>query len=115
MLHPAFDQCLGCHEMKKVLGEYDQSKDPHKGVCGSCHNPHTQATPQVAWTSCQNSGCHAKPETLTPFHRGITVAALDKCETCHQAHTWTVSGDKCLVCHKSIFEDRPPGTSRSPG
>jgi hypothetical protein len=115
VLGPTFDQCLGCHEMKKALASYDQSKDPHKGVCGSCHNPHTQATPQVAWTSCQNSGCHAKAETLTPFHRGISVAALDKCETCHQAHTWTVSGDKCLVCHKSIFEDRPPGSKSLAG
>jgi hypothetical protein len=114
-LGPAFEQCLGCHDMKKALGDYDLAKDPHKGVCASCHNPHTQATPQVAWTTCQNSGCHADPVSLTPLHKGISTAALNKCETCHQAHTWVVKGDKCLVCHSTIFEDRPPGVRAKAG
>lgn len=114
-LGPTLSQCVQCHEMKKRLGNYDEASDPHKGVCGSCHNPHTQASPQIAWQTCQNSGCHAKPETLTPLHRGISLAALNKCESCHKAHEWKVSGDKCLVCHKNIFEDRAPGARAQAG
>jgi nitrate/TMAO reductase-like tetraheme cytochrome c subunit len=114
-LVPNANECLGCHAMQKRMGGYDEAKDPHQGVCGVCHDPHKQASPAVAWTTCQNSGCHANAATLTPFHRGIAAAALDKCERCHQAHTWRVSGDKCLVCHKTIFEDRPPGVRGKAG
>ena len=108
-LQPTFDQCAGCHEMQKMMGSYDVALDPHQGVCGSCHNPHTQDSPKTAWTTCAKSGCHTNARDLSPFHKGIETAALAKCESCHPAHTWAVSGGKCLDCHKSIYEDRPPG------
>ncbi len=112
---PTFGQCLGCHEMKKVLGNYDLSKDPHKGVCGIVPQSAHASDAAGRVDELQNSGCHANAETLTPFHHGIGAAALHKCSTCHQAHTWAVSGDKCIVCHESIFEDRPPGATSLAG
>jgi len=114
-LVPTTNECLECHEMKKRLGNYDEALDPHQGVCGACHDPHKQDSPAAAWTSCEKSGCHANPATLTPYHRGIGTAALAKCETCHKAHTWSVTGDQCLTCHKTIYEDRPPGTRTTAG
>jgi nitrate/TMAO reductase-like tetraheme cytochrome c subunit len=114
-LIPTGIECLGCHAMQKRLGTYDEAKDPHQGVCGACHDPHKQSTPAAAWATCQNSGCHASPETLTPFHRGISTVALAKCETCHQAHEWKVSGKQCILCHKNVFEDRPPGARAAVG
>jgi hypothetical protein len=114
-LVPTLNECLDCHEMKEKLGKYDVALDPHQGVCGACHDPHKQTSPAGAWQTCEKSGCHANPQTLTAFHRGITTAQLEKCETCHQAHTWAVTGDKCLTCHKDIYEDRPPGTRTSAG
>jgi len=114
-LVPTFDECLGCHEMKEKLGKYDVAVDPHQGVCGACHDPHKQTKPAEAWQTCERSGCHQNPASLTSFHRGITPTELAKCETCHQPHTWAVSGDKCLTCHKTIYEDRPPGSRTAAG
>ena len=114
-LVPNENECLGCHEMRKRLGGYDQAKDPHQGVCGVCHDPHKQSTPQAAWNSCEKSGCHTRTETLTPFHRGLAAKALAQCGRCHQAHVWAVKGDRCLLCHRSIFDDRPPGVHAAAG
>ena len=114
---PTLNECLVCHEMKQKLAGYDEAKDPHQGVCGACHDPHKQTDPQQVWQTCEKSGCHSNPRALTPFHRGseITDAVLAKCESCHPAHTWTVSGTQCLSCHKTIYEDRPPGARTTAG
>ena len=114
-LVPAKNECLGCHEMRQRLGDYDEVRDPHQGVCGACHDPHKQSTPQAAWATCAKAGCHAKAETLSPFHKGLAPKALAECKSCHQAHTWSVKGDKCLRCHQTIFEDRPPGVRPAAG
>ena len=106
-LVPSAHNCLGCHEMRKVMERFVPANDPHKGRCGDCHNPHTQKTPKGAFETCTSSGCHVGPDTLTPFHRGIHEAALANCGACHEAHTWTVRGKDCLDCHQDIFK-RPP-------
>jgi nitrate/TMAO reductase-like tetraheme cytochrome c subunit len=101
-LTPSMQQCLGCHSMPGLMSAFDAQQDPHKGTCGTCHNPHIQATPERAWTSCATSGCHAQADTLTPFHRGLHAGTLAKCNTCHVAHTWEVRGTDCRSCHKVL-------------
>lgn len=113
-LSPTAPNCLGCHEMRKVIERFVPANDPHKGRCGDCHNPHTQATPAAAFKSCSNSGCHTKPDTLTPFHRGEHVRALANCGACHQEHTWKVRGRSCLDCHQNIFKTPPKPMFRPP-
>lgn len=107
VLVPGESQCFSCHEMRSALASFDPEREPHKAVCGTCHNPHEQETPQDAFATCANAGCHAQAEELTPFHRGITATKLADCASCHEAHTWSVQGDKCLDCHSDIFRDRP--------
>lgn len=103
MLVPATRQCLGCHAMRSILADFDATRDPHHGQCGSCHDPHEQRTPGQAFESCTTSDCHARPDTLTPLHRGLPAGALAQCGSCHEAHEWTVKGTACLQCHKDIF------------
>jgi len=104
-LVPSAHNCLGCHEMRTVLARFVPANDPHKGRCGDCHNPHTQKTPKAAFETCASSKCHVRPDTLTPFHRGIHATALANCGACHEAHTWTVRGKACLDCHQNIFKE----------
>jgi nitrate/TMAO reductase-like tetraheme cytochrome c subunit len=103
VLMPATQECLGCHAMQRVLADFDVTRDPHHGQCGWCHNPHEQRTPAAAFTSCTTADCHARPDTLTPLHRGLHAGVLAKCGDCHEAHTWTVKGTACLQCHRDIF------------
>jgi len=104
-------QCLDCHEMRQQMKGFDPSADKHAGLCGNCHNPHTDKTPEASWKTCGNAGCHTKPAEETPFHKGIPDHALKSCQSCHAAHTWKAEGSSCLTCHKSIFTDesRPRG------
>lgn len=104
-------QCLDCHEMRQQMKGFDPSADKHAGLCGNCHNPHTDKTPEASWKTCGNAGCHSKPAEETPFHKGIPDHALKSCQSCHAAHTWKAEGSSCLTCHKSIFTDesRPRG------
>ncbi len=101
-LRPGDRKCLGCHEMQKVLADFRPAEDPHGGVCGACHDPHVQTTPEAAFRTCTGSGCHDDPEASTPFHRGLGDATLASCETCHQAHTWEVAGRDCVACHADL-------------
>ena len=102
-LVPNNNQCLTCHAMKTQLASFVPANDPHKGECGDCHDPHKQTTPQQAATTCQNSGCHARADTLTAFHRGLHAGSLKNCTQCHEAHTWKVKGTQCLDCHKNVY------------
>ncbi len=99
--------CSACHQMAENVLKWDLAKDPHKGSCGSCHNPHTQEQPRDAYKSCATAQCHASADTLTAFHRGIGTHRLDDCGACHEAHSWKVNGRDCLACHKTIYQDRP--------
>ncbi|MEP7381547.1 MAG: hypothetical protein ABI910_07665 [Gemmatimonadota bacterium] len=111
-LVPRKPQCFTCHEMREKLAGSGLDRDPHKGNCGICHNPHTQEKASGAIKSCATSECHANADTLTAFHRGLPNHALDQCTACHKAHTWKVASTQCIACHKTIFQDRPPAASR---
>jgi len=102
-LIPTNANCQSCHAMQQQMAAFVPANDPHKGQCGDCHDPHKQLSPADSWKTC--SGCHAHPETLTPFHRGIPAKALADCGSCHKAHTWNLSGASCLSCHKNIYSD----------
>lgn len=110
-LSPRALGCSACHQMADRVLQWDLAQDPHKGQCGSCHNPHKQEVPRAAFESCATSGCHAQADTLTAFHRGLGTHKLDDCAACHQAHSWKVKGNDCLACHKTIY-DRPPPARR---
>jgi Class III cytochrome C family len=104
-LAPHALECSKCHAMSTKIAGFDLAADPHKGSCGSCHNPHKQTEPKDAYKTC--AGCHVKADTLTSFHRGLGPHKLDQCGSCHQAHSWKVKGTDCLACHKNIFQDKP--------
>lgn len=104
---PGAGNCLKCHAMTKAIQRFIPANDPHKGRCGDCHNPHTQTTPREAAKTCTNAGCHARPDTLSAFHRGLKGHDLGNCLQCHEAHTWKVKGTQCLDCHKNIVKDVP--------
>jgi len=113
-LTPQATQCLSCHEMRRLLGDLDIASDPHRGVCGDCHNPHTQRTATAAVKSCTDAACHAQAMLDTvQFHRGVTTR--DRCATCHRPHSFRVEGGDCLRCHANIRNERPLGTRISSG
>src|SRR6266498_3631952 len=58
-LRPAMKQCFSCHEMRALLIDFDPARDPHRGTCGMCHNPHTQERPADAKATCTSARCHA--------------------------------------------------------
>jgi hypothetical protein len=113
LLVPRELECLGCHEMRERLADFDPEAEPHDAVCGTCHNPHEQETPAAAFETCGASGCHARADTITPFHRGLRPGVLQDCATCHKAHTWHVESGQCLTCHQGILEDRPMRRART--
>jgi hypothetical protein len=110
-LVPGQPQCLGCHEMQRVLGDFDAAKDPHGGKCGTCHNPHEQRKPADALATCTTSGCHSNWRD-EPFHVGASHRRVaQRCETCHQPHQARVDASNCAGCHASVRERgiaRPP-------
>ncbi len=100
-LLPSRAQCQACHEMEAILGQEELEGDPHGAVCGACHNPHTQDSPEAAVETCQ--GCHEGSDTLTIFHTGTHAPIHAECAACHEAHTWRVQGSDCLSCHESVL------------
>ncbi|MGD2067981.1 MAG: hypothetical protein PVI57_04790 [Gemmatimonadota bacterium] len=100
---PNANACLSCHAMRALV---DMPPDePHDAVCGKCHNPHEQATPEQAVESCATAGCHSQPDTLTPMHRGLGIGELADCTQCHVAHDWNVEAETCLGCHEDVVEE----------
>lgn len=110
---PVSNDCFSCHQMREKLESFDPAREPHKAVCGTCHNPHKQTEPKDSWKTCTTSGCHTRPDTLTPFHRGIASATLTNCGNCHKPHTWRVQGGNCQACHKGAFGRHPQATAAS--
>lgn len=102
VLVPGRSQCFSCHDMQVLMTEFDAPADPHRAKCGACHDPHFQETPAEAFATCTAAGCHAQPETLSPFHRGIRAAVLEECGSCHAAHEWVVDGQDCAACHPRV-------------
>lgn len=111
-LVPREAQCLECHAMRERLAEFKPEQEPHGAVCGTCHNPHTQTTPAGAFQTCATSNCHARADTVTPFHRGLQNHRLETCGACHSAHSWKTGGTDCRSCHTGITDPavrtRPP-------
>ncbi|HEY9014360.1 MAG TPA: cytochrome c3 family protein, partial [Gemmatimonadales bacterium] len=111
-LQPRERQCFGCHEMRALLATFDPARDPHRGSCGMCHNPHTDVKPKDALKSCAEAGCHANWRTV-PFHVGAAHRKVaGRCETCHQPHAARVDASDCTGCHTEIQKGggrkRPP-------
>ena len=111
ILTPGGAQCFGCHDMKKALPDFDPEKDPHGGKCGTCHNPHTQETPQAAAKTCTTAACHGTWQKV-PFHSGATHKKVaSQCLTCHIPHQAKVDQSDCTGCHNSVRSRtrlRPP-------
>ena len=101
-LTPRAAQCLSCHRMQGEIQGLDIAHDPHHGVCGDCHNPHTQSEPQDV--SCTNAGCHANWRSVS-FHIGVPHP--ERCTTCHEPHSWLVNGKNCVRCHAGIPREAP--------
>jgi nitrate/TMAO reductase-like tetraheme cytochrome c subunit len=124
-LTPGRNQCLACHPMETLAGRQFAGNEVHGAACGACHNPHVQLQAAAAVQSCAAAGCHARADTITPFHRGLARGVLDNCTQCHQAHSWAVRGADCLACHRieqldsrrsigpSPHGAAPPDTARS--
>ncbi len=100
-LVPGKPKCLGCHEMRRVLADFDEGKDPHGGKCGTCHNPHTQKRPSEA-TSCAAAGCHDTWRNV-PFHVGSShKRGGETCATCHIPHQSRLDASDCEGCHLRV-------------
>ncbi|HEX9106385.1 MAG TPA: cytochrome c3 family protein, partial [Longimicrobiales bacterium] len=109
-LTPTRTECFSCHAMRKLMVDQQLAHDPHGAVCGACHNPHTQTQAVQAERSCTNAGCHGRPETLTPAHRGLPAPALASCVSCHKPHSWKTAGKgDCALCHGTMFTPGSPG------
>lgn len=101
-LAPDWEECLSCHVMRTLVTVPEP--DPHESACGACHNPHTQENPEQALETCATSECHARPDTLSPFHRGMGPGVLENCMNCHEAHDFRVASTNCIACHQDIFD-----------
>lgn len=110
-LVPGMGECLGCHEMRRVLADFDEAKDPHAGKCGTCHNPHEQDTPQAAAATCATAGCHGDWRN-EPFHVNAAHRRVgEQCTTCHVPHSAKVDASDCAGCHTAV---RSRGRLRPP-
>ena len=110
-LVPGKPECMGCHEMRKALAEFEEGKDPHGGKCGTCHNPHTQKLPSDAKKTCASSGCHDNYKDF-PFHTGFNHRKVGtSCTTCHTPHSAKVDASGCQECHTKV---RSAGNRRPP-
>lgn len=101
-LRPGNTQCLACHEMQRILAQFDPDREPHNGTCGTCHNPHTQVTPQAAGKTCSDAACHFNWRN-TAFHVGTAHRKVaPQCLTCHDAHAAEVDASDCVACHTKV-------------
>jgi hypothetical protein len=104
MLTPGSRQCFGCHEMRQLLTTFDPAKEPHRGSCGMCHNPHTDVKPADALKSCADANCHANWRDVA-FHTGAAHRKVaQRCQTCHVPHAARVDASDCVGCHTSVRE-----------
>ena len=101
-LTPRQEQCFSCHQMRKVLEAFDPSLDPHDAACGTCHNPHQQASAEEARKSCATAQCHSDWRTVK-FHVGAAHRKVaEKCLTCHQPHAARADASDCEGCHEEV-------------
>ena len=105
-LRPGERQCFSCHAMQERLAamNFDPSRDPHRGTCGMCHNPHKQETPAAARLTCTQAACHVDWRKV-PFHTGAAHRkATASCTTCHLPHQARVDASDCTGCHQAVRE-----------
>jgi hypothetical protein len=107
-LTPRARECLACHAMQSQVKGMDIGRDPHQGVCGDCHKPHSQTKPQDV--NCTNAGCHATWRQVS-FHIGVPHP--ERCTTCHEPHSWRVEGQNCVRCHANIPREAPTRSRRA--
>jgi len=101
-LRPRAKECLGCHEMREKLADFDPARDPHRQTCGMCHNPHEQTRPADAIKSCASAACHADWRA-EPFHTGLRHKDVAlRCTLCHQPHAAAVDASDCTGCHAEV-------------
>ena len=101
-LRPGAHECLGCHEMRAKLADFDPARDPHRQTCGMCHNPHKQTRPADALKSCASAGCHDNWRS-EPFHTGLRhEKSAQQCTLCHQPHAAKVDASDCSGCHAEV-------------
>jgi hypothetical protein len=101
-LVPTNRECLSCHEMQRVLGEFDPARDPHQGTCGTCHVPHTQSKAAEAAKTCTQAGCHDNWRNA-PFHVGVAHRKVSgDCLVCHNPHQAKVDPSDCQACHARV-------------
>ena len=104
-LVPQFKQCLSCHQMQAILADFDPARDPHRGTCGFCHNPHVQKQPAEAAQTCASAKCHA--DWRDAFHVGKNhVAVAQNCILCHEPHHAKVDASDCAGCHAAVKQRR---------
>ena len=113
-LRPGDKQCFSCHLMRKRAADFDPARDPHKGKCGMCHNPHENVKPSDALKTCATTGCHADWEKVE-FHTGkIHRNAVENCETCHTPHAARVDASACVDCHERVRGSATGKAGRKP-
>ena len=101
-LRPGSHECLGCHEMRRIVETFDPARDPHRQTCGMCHNPHEQTRPADALKSCASAGCHSDWRD-EPFHVGAShVRVVQRCTLCHNPHGAKVDASDCTGCHAAV-------------
>jgi len=107
-LVPAIKSCFRCHAMQQRLPDFDERKDPHKGTCGMCHDPHTQTRPAETVKTCSTRECHGLWNQI-PFHYGAQHRGkAQQCTLCHPAHAARVDAADCVGCHQRV-RDYAPG------
>ncbi|HXL07520.1 MAG TPA: hypothetical protein VN964_11400 [Gemmatimonadales bacterium] len=104
-LVPRFKQCFSCHQMQAILADFDPARDPHRGTCGFCHNPHVQKQPAEAARTCASAKCHA--DWRDAFHAGKNHAAVaQNCILCHEPHHAKLDASDCAGCHAAVKQRR---------
>jgi hypothetical protein len=97
--------------MQRVLANFDATKEPHGGKCGTCHDPHAHETVAEAAQTCATAACHGNWRE-EPFHVGAAHRRVaPRCLTCHAPHSARVDASDCAGCHANARErgnPRPP-------
>jgi hypothetical protein len=101
-LVPSFDGCTGCHEMQRLLADFEPEREPHGARCGVCHNAHEQTEAADAAQTCAE--CHDDWRN-EPFHVGTAHEdAAPQCVQCHEPHAARVDASDCATCHRRIAD-----------
>lgn len=101
---------------KHCLPKPVPADEPHDAVCATCHNLWEQPTLSDAAQTCATAECHARADTLTPYHRGLRAGVLENCIGCHPAHDARIparakGGADCAFCHTA--GGSPPAWARA--